>query len=162
MSVQRAVRQVHAHRRPLVQNRECDRPVRLGGAIRDADRSGWSAAVAEPEHPAIAAHFADAAADLIGERLKGQSAIRRRQGARQGVAWPVRRLLGQEELYRFIEAAQQQTAIALERHSAARRQIGTERQMVAVDRGEKEQGAHALVEVAGFLTKNVQIGTFVE
>ena len=155
----------------------CDRSMRTGVRSRSIGNgpSGCGSAqqfgtqpqrmvggMAETEHPLVAAHLADAAAHLVGERLKGQCAIGRRQGAGQGVAWPVRRLLGQEELYRLIEAAQQQTAIALERHSAARRQIGTERQMVAVDRGEKEQGAHALVEVAGFLTKNVQIGTFVE
>ena len=156
-----AVRQVHADGGALAQD-----GVGIAGT-GSAEQFGAQAqrlvgGVAQAEHPAVATDLADAAPYLIGQGLKGQGAVRRRQGAGQGVARAPRRLLRQEQLHGLVVAAHQQPAMPLERHPPAGRQVGTRRQVVAVDRGEEKEGADALVQVGGLRAEALQVGTLVE
>ena len=91
-----AVGQVHAHRRSLAQDRE--------RAVRRSRRQQFRpqaqrliGGMADAEHPLVAAHCADAAADLVGQRLKGQAVIGGRQGAGESIAGALVSLRGQEQ-----------------------------------------------------------------
>ena len=67
----RAVREVHAHRRALAQDRESV-PSRRALQQLAADAQRLIGGMADAEHPLVAAHRAHAAAHLIGERLESE------------------------------------------------------------------------------------------
>ena len=75
--------------------------------------------VAHAEHPLVAAHRAHAAADLVGQRLKRQPVIGRRQGAGDGVAGAFGLLHRQEMVNGLLEPALEQMLVAFERDEGA-------------------------------------------
>src|SRR6266478_3604003 len=98
--------QVHAHRSALAQNR-----VRAISSIRPQqfgpDAQRLIRRMTHAEHPLIAAHSADAAAHLVGERLKTQTMVSCRQSARNGVAGTFGLLQRQKMIYRFFKSSLQ-------------------------------------------------------
>ena len=114
-----AVAEVHAHRRRFLEDRE-----RIGdrGARQQfrAHAQRLVGRMADAEHPLVAAHRAHAAPHLVGQGLEGQPVIGLGQRAGEALAGPVLRLLAQEDVDGFLEAAQEQVAVALVGHQPAR------------------------------------------
>ncbi len=108
-----AVREVHAHRGAFAQNR-VGAVARVGPQQLRPDAQRVIGRVPHAEHPLIAAHRADAAADLVGQRLKRQPVVSRRQGARDGVAGAFRLLHRQEMINGLLEPALEQVLVAFE------------------------------------------------
>ena len=83
MSLQPQCVRVHPHRRAFAQ----DRITVPSGSLRCSSsgriRNGWSAGMAHAKHPLVAPHGAHAAADLVGERLKGEPMVGRGASARR-------------------------------------------------------------------------------
>ena len=113
--------------------------------------------VADAEHPLVAAHRAHAAPHLVGQRLEAQAMIGLGQRAGQPLAGSLRRLGLEKDLDRFLEAAQQEQAIALERHQPTPLHRGLLWQMEAMDGVEKERGPHALVQVVAGTAQRIQL-----
>ncbi len=90
------------------------------------------------EHPLIAAHGAHAAPHLVGQRLKRQPLIRRRQRAGNGVAGAFGLLRRKKTLNRLGEPAVQQVLEPFKRNQAALADARLVRQMKPVD-GVKEE-----------------------
>ena len=150
----RTVRQVHAHGRAFAENRI--RAVRRTLEQLGANAQRLIARVPHAEHPLVAAHGAHAAAHLIGEGLEREPVIRRRQRAGDGVARAVALLQREEFINRLLEAALQQMLVALEGNQPAPVQLRDARNVEAVNGVEKEQRAHALVEIAALAPKRIQ------
>ena len=65
------------------------------------------------EHPLVAAHGANAAADLVPQCLKREPMIRRCERARDGIARPIGLLGGKEIVDRLLETASEQMFVPL-------------------------------------------------
>ena len=162
----RGVREVHAHGRQLAENR-------VGAVGRTLEQLGAEAerlvsGMTDAEHPLIAPHAADAAADLVSERLEGEPVIGGGERGAEAVAGAVGGLRGEEGVSRLLEAAIQKLFVATEWDEARSRRgeeadfgrVGSlrnpppslggyqlRRQVEAVDGVEEEEGADAFVEV---------------
>ena len=119
MSLQPQWREVHAHRRALAQDR-------VGAVARSRCEQFRPEAqrvvgrVPHAEHPLVAAHRAHAAAHLVGQRLKRQPVIGRRQRAGDGVAGAFGLLHREEVVDGLLEPALQQVLVAFERDQSPR------------------------------------------
>ncbi len=103
--------------------------------------------MAGAEHPLIAAGTADAAADLIGERLKTEAAVGNSQRAGQRRVGALPLLFGEKLADRLLETPLQQVDVAVERDAPLRRRPLALWNLEAVNRVEEEQRADTLVEV---------------
>ena len=113
-------------------------------------RSGWSAGMAHAEHPLVAAHRADAAAHLVGQRLEAPAADRPRPARWRwpslGPVGPLRPRGSDRWLPRSGAAAGARSpSNGIEAAAPGRRRARG--QVKAVDGVEEEQRADALVEV---------------
>ena len=108
------------------------------------------------EHPLVAAHGAHTAAHLVGERLKSDALIYRRQRAGNSVARPGSFLDGEKLLQRLLETALQQMLGAFERNHAARARRQFAGQMKPVNRVKKKQRADALVKIISAAAESVE------
>jgi hypothetical protein len=70
--------------------------------------------MAHAEHPLIAAHGADATADLVGKRLKSKAMAGGGESAGDGVARAFVSLHGEEGVDGFFEAALEEVFVAFE------------------------------------------------
>ena len=157
-----AVREIHADRGAFAQNR-VSAIARVTPEQFRPDPQGVIGRVPHAEHPLVAAHRANAAADLVGQGLKCQPVIRGGQGARDGVSRPLRLLHGQEAIDRFFKSALQQVFVTAERDertcallggSGGGLQLG--RQVETVDGVKEEQGPDPLVKVFTVPAEGVQ------
>src|SRR5262245_57381709 len=99
------------------------------------------------EHPLVAAHGADAAADLIRECLERKPMICRSECGRERVARPVRFLRGLKKFDRILEPPRKQMLVTVERDDAALPESRARRQMETMNRVEEEERTDSLVEV---------------
>src|SRR5688500_7428108 len=99
------------------------------------------------EHPLIAANRADAPPHLVGQRLKAEVVIRRRQRAADRVTWAVAALDMQKGFDGFLEAAVQEVRVTFEWDGAVSGFSELAGNVEAVNRIQKNQGADAFVEV---------------
>ena len=109
----RRVRQVHAHGGQFAEDRESAVGAALEQLGPDAER--LVGRMAHAEHPLVAAHGADAAADLVGQRLEGEPMIGRGQGGAEPVARTLRLLVGEEGVDGLLETAVEKLLKAVER-----------------------------------------------
>ncbi len=107
------MRQIHADRGALAQD-GVGAVARVSPEQLGPDAQGVISRVAHAEHPLITAHRAHAAADLVGQRLKRQPVVSRRQGAGDGVAGAFRLLHRQEVVNGFFESALEEVLVAFE------------------------------------------------
>ena len=70
--------------------------------------------VAHAEHPLIPAHGADAAPDLIGERLESEAVIRGGERGAERIARALPALGGGEDFDGFLETAREEVLEAVE------------------------------------------------
>ena len=152
-----AMGQVHAHWGALAQDG-------VGGvAASRAQQFGPDAQrlverMAEAEDPRIAARGAHGVADLVGESLEAQGVIGGRERAGKGLVGALRGLGAQEPADRLLEAAFEHPPETVVRHAARAGELAPGRQVVAVDRREKEQGADAAVEVGFPASVSIELG----
>src|SRR5207244_4445549 len=102
------------HGRSLPQNRVAAVGVRTQEF--GSEPQGLIGGMTHPEHPLVPAHRADAAPDLIRERLKGEPMVGSRQGARQRVTRALGSLCGEKLVDCFLETAPQEMFAAFERN----------------------------------------------
>src|SRR5580765_5714536 len=105
--------QVHAHGSAFTQNwigAIVLAPAKQFGS--DAQR--LIGGMSHPKHPLIAAHCAHAAADLIGERLKCQTMIRRGKRAADGIDRALGSLHGEKSVDGFFKAALEEMLVTFE------------------------------------------------
>ena len=117
--------------------------------------------MAHAEHPLVALNQAHTASHLIGQRLKPEPLIRRREGAGQTVARPPGLLHREEMIDRLLEPAVQQQLDAWKRNQSVAGSCGLcqlPRQVKPVDGVEEEQCADALVQVVALPAKRIQRG----
>ena len=148
------MREVHADRCRFFE----DGVQALRGALGQfgADAQGVIGRVSGAEHPLVAAHGADAAPHLVGQRLKRQAAIGGGQGARDGGTGSLGGLDGREDSDGLFEAALEQGVIAGERNKRTRAAVELIRQVKAVNRIEEKQRAHALIKVVTGAAKSLE------
>ena len=110
------------------------------------------------EHPLIAADGTHAASHLVGQRLKRQPLIRRRQRAGNGIAGAFS-LLHREKIFnRLGKPAVQQVFEPFKRNQTALADARLVRQMKAVDGVKKKQCADALIKIIAVPAKIVEFG----
>ena len=96
----------------------------------------------------IAADGADAATDLVGQGLEGETAIGGCESAGEPIAEAVRGLSGEKDTDGFFIASIEKAfdaGVGNERPGGCA--FGTERKMEAVDRVEEEERANTVVEI---------------
>jgi len=153
------MREVHPHRRAFAQDR-----IGAGGGIAAGhfrtDPQRLVGRVAHPEHPLVAAHAAHAAADLVGQRLERQPLIGRGQRAGNPVARALRRLGPEKNVDRFLKPPLQQVFITFERNRRRPRAIFARSEprgeVEAVDRVEKQQRPHPVIEVFALAAEPIE------
>ena len=118
--------------------------------------------MAHAKHPLIAAHRADAAPHLIGERLESEPVIRGGERAAQRVARSVGLLRGGENLDRLLETALEQLLVAVKRNLPAGFQLRARGQMEAMNRVEEKERADPLVEILAAAAEGVERVAFRE
>src|ERR1051326_3034376 len=116
--------------------------------------------MAGAKHPLVAAHRSHAAAHLARERLKAESAIGGRQSARNGIVGSLGLLSGEKYFDGLVEAAVQQGDVAWKRDDGTRSIAPVAREVKAVNRVEKKEGAHASIEVLRTAAKRVELLAF--
>ena len=104
------MRQIHADRGGFAQDRKSFIGATLEQFRPDAER--LIGGMADAEHPLIAADGADAAADLIGERLKTEVVVGDCQRTGEAVGRAVLVLRGKEGIQGFVVPAIQQVFVA--------------------------------------------------
>ena len=103
--------------------------------------------MAHAEHPLVTAHGTHAAANLIGERLKGNALVNDGKRAGNGIAGAGGFLHLEKMLQCFLEPPLQQVFEAFERNHARRARWQFGGQMKPMNGVEKEQGADAFVKI---------------
>lgn len=155
-----AVGEVHAQRGALAEDGE---ETRGGtGAEFGSYAERVIGGVADAKHPLVTAHGADAAADLVGERLEGEAVVGGGEGGGEAVAGSLLALGGEERIDGFLETTGEQLFVAAEGNEtwgsgldwAVSSEFGGE--MEAVDGIEEEKGADAVVEVGGLTAEVVE------
>lgn len=150
-----AVRQIHAHRSGLAQNREERATVPPRQHLR-ANAQRVIRGMAHAEHPLVAAHRTHAAPHLVGQRLKRQLAVPGRKSAGNRRARPLLALRPEEHIQRFPKTPLQQALVTGKRDGRARARGEAPRNMEAVNRVEKEKGPHAPVQVVARPAKAIE------
>ena len=79
--------------------------------------------------------------------MESEAMIGGGEGAAEGIARAVARLGGEEGIDGFLEAAVKELFVAVEGDVAAGGEFGAGGQVEAVEGGEEEEGADAIVEV---------------
>ena len=150
-----AVAEVHADGRTLAEDAEETgvAPQQFG-----AQAQRIIGGMPRAEHPLVAAHGANAAADLIGEGLKAQAAVSGGERAGDDRARPLGALGGQELVDGLLEAALQKMDVAGVGNLRGRAGLLAQGHMEAVDGVEEEQRAHAFVEVVARAAEAVERG----
>ena len=141
------MREIHADRRALAQDR--GRPgVSVSPEQLGPHPQRLVGGMAEAEHPGVAARGPHRAANLVGECLEGQRLVRRREGAGERLARPGGcAARSGEDRDGLFETPFEHVAEPVVRHASQPRELRARRQMVAMNGRQKEQRAHALVEV---------------
>ena len=151
-----AVAEVHAHRRALAQNRVA--AIGIAPQQFRAQTQRMVRRMPHAKHPLIAADGAHAAPHLVGERLKREPLIGRRQRAGDGVAGAFGLLRGEKFFNRLGKPAVQQVLETRERNQAALTDARFERQMEPVNGVKKKQRPDALVKIVAAPPKGVEFG----
>src|SRR5687768_4241087 len=112
--------------------------------------------MAHAKHPLVSPDRADAAADLIRERLKPEALISRGEGAGKRVVRSVPPLDMKETLDGFFKSPLQQVGIAAKRNVAAGRKPLRRRELKAMDGVEKKQGAHPVIKIVALAAELVE------
>ncbi len=145
-----AVREVHADRGSLTQERE------RGAEKFGSDAERLVGGMTDAEHPLVAADRADAAADLVGERLEPEVVI----GGSERAGDAVGRRAPEEDVNGFLEAAVEEMFVPGKRHQAGARQFFG--QVEPVHRVEKEECPDTLVKIIGLTAELVERGSLSE
>jgi hypothetical protein len=99
----RRVREVHAHRRAFAQDRIG--AIRFGSKEFAAHAQRLILWMTHAKHPLVATHRANAAPDLIRERLKGETMISRGERTAQRIARTVRLWVAEKTSIAFFKSA---------------------------------------------------------
>ena len=109
----RRMREVHPHRRQFAEDRI--RAVRAAPEQLGPDAQRLVGRVSHAEHPLVAAHAADAAPHLVGQRLEGEPVVGVGERGGQPVARALPGLEREEGVDRFLEPPMEQLLVAAER-----------------------------------------------
>ena len=108
------------------------------------------------EHPLVAAHAAHAAAHLVCQRLEGERFVTGGERTGDGGARAPLDLRRQEDIDGLFEAALQQVRVSREGNRRGGPGGGAQRNVEAVDRVEKEERAHAFVQIVASAAESIE------
>ena len=128
-----------------------------GGVEFRAEAEGVVGEVAGAEHPLVAGEAADALADLVGEGLEGEAAVGGGEGAAEGGAGEAG---GEEFGDGLFKAAGADMFDGAEGDEGRGGGGGADGE--AMEGGEKDEGADAVVEIRGVLAEGFEAGGFGE
>src|SRR5438094_8501257 len=118
--------------------------------------------MADARHPLVPPHGSHAAPDLVRQRLKSQSVVRRRQTARNRRAGAFRRLRLEQDFDPLFEAPFQDTGAGGDRDEPAMVHARLVGEIEPVDRVEEKLRAHPRVQVIARPPEFVERGARVE